>query len=476
MPDGVIQWFDPTTGEAAIVRGGRVFSATTAEVESTARHAGAHVHFDIRRDRGAERAVDVTLRPGTRTSHHHRRYGTLVGARRPDTKGSALFAHPHPERGHLLSSHPLEVARAWVDCLQTRDLDGALSLYAPDAVLHEGGVDRLGRSHLGAYLEACPLFGIEHDPDIRGEDGTVLLRWGPTGTAAAIELRCRVEHGRIAEQWAAPTAPQTRTVHVPTTTGPLALSVATHGPVDDDEVAYAADRVGAVVDQIEDPVLFARLKLDRAGDPARARPAMAQVALDVNGELVRARVAGHDMHEAADLLQRHLRDKLEQRAQHREALRTRSGIPEIGEWRHGDLPSARPDHFDRPVEERQLVRHKTFAIDELTPDEAAFDMDQLDYDFHLFRDLASDEDSMLERLPGGTYRLTRLHDSDVDLGPVAIPLTIAASPPPELSVHQAIERLGAEGEDHLFFANTATGRGNVMYRRYDGHYGLLTPE
>jgi len=46
----------------------------------------------------------------------------------------------------------------------------------------------------------------------------------------------------------------------------------------------------------------------------------------------------------------------------------------------GDLPTARPEYFDRPAEDRQLVRHKTYAIDELTPDEAAFDMDQLDYD------------------------------------------------------------------------------------------------
>ena len=39
MPDGVVQWFDPATAEAAIVRGGRVFRATAAELEPVARHA-----------------------------------------------------------------------------------------------------------------------------------------------------------------------------------------------------------------------------------------------------------------------------------------------------------------------------------------------------------------------------------------------------------------------------------------------------
>ena len=43
-------------------------------------------------------------------------------------------------------------------------------------------------------------------------------------------------------------------------------------------------------------------------------------------------------------------------------------------------------------------------------------------------------------------------------------------------MRQAIERLNADGEQHLFFANPATGRGNVVYHRYDGHYGLITAE
>ncbi|MBO1414556.1 sigma 54 modulation/S30EA ribosomal C-terminal domain-containing protein, partial [Streptomyces sp. FH025] len=27
----------------------------------------------------------------------------------------------------------------------------------------------------------------------------------------------------------------------------------------------------------------------------------------------------------------------------------------------------------------------------------------------------------------------------------------------------------------VFYTDTSTGRGNVLYRRYDGHYGLITP-
>ena len=474
MPDGVVQWFDSASGRASIVRAGRVYTAEARDLEPVARHPGAHVHFDIRRDHGAERAVDVRLRAGTRVSHHQHDFGTLTGARRPDSKGTAPFAHPHPERGRGLTAHPLEVARAWADCLQARDLDGALSLYASDAVLHTRAHDHAGRSHLGSYLEASPMFGIDRDPEIRGEDGAVAVRW-TLDRGSGIELRARIEHGMIVEQWVGHAPPRGRTVEVDGGAGsPVALAVLSDG-VDDDDTDYSLQRVRAVMRDIIDPILFARLKLGLARDPARTRPATAQIALDINGQLVRAQVAAHTVREAADLLQRRLRDRLDHRAQHRDDLRTRSGEREPGEWRHGDLATERHDHCDRPADQRELVRHKTFAIDELTPDEAAFDMEALDFDFHLFRDLASGEDAVLERRASGRYLLTRLHPLDIDPGPTSIEVTVADVAPPALTVPEAMQLLDLDGERLVFFANAATGRGNVLYRRFDGHYGLVTP-
>jgi hypothetical protein len=474
MPDGVVQWIDQASGEAAVVRGGHVYATASTDMEPAARHPGAHVHFDIRRHDGGERAVEVKLHPTSRASHHRHRYGTLAGARHPDTKGTAPFARAHPELPGALASHPLEVARLWVDCLQDRDLDRALALYASDAVLHTEDGDRIGRSHLGSWLEASPMLGTQRDPDIRGEDGLAVVSWA-SGLDGGIELRARIAHGLIQEQWVGEVPAEGRSVEVEGATGPISVAVLTRGLVAEGEVAYAVERVEAVLDRIEAPVLFARLKLGRTGDPARPRPAMAQVALDIDGELVRAHVAGATMREAVDALQRRLLDKLEQRAQHRHDLRTRTGRPSPGEWRHGDLPTERADHFDRPPDEREVVRHKAFALDELTVDEAAFDMAQLDYDFHLFRDLASGQDALLERTGDGTLRLTRLEPTDVEAGPTAVDLTVADTHPPTLTVAEATDRLDAGGERFVFFANAATGRGNVLYLRYDGHYGLLTP-
>jgi hypothetical protein len=256
---------------------------------------------------------------------------------------------------------------------------------------------------------------------------------------------------------------------------PIPIAVATQGSVQPDDVVYATDRIGTLLRHVGQPVLLARLRLTQAADPARVRPAIAQVALDIDGELVRAHVAGHDMREAADLLQERLRDQLDHRAEHREDIQTRSGISEPGEWRHGDLRASRPEYYDRPVDERQLVRHKAFAVGELNPDEAVFDMEQLDHDFHLFSDLATGEDALMQRAPDGSYQITRLHPVSVVSGPTSIPFTVAQDPPPVLGAADAIQRLNDGGEPFVFFADEATGRGNVVYRRYDGHYGLIAP-
>jgi len=258
------------------------------------------------------------------------------------------------------------------------------------------------------------------------------------------------------------------------TTSDAGIEVVTRGTVPDGAERYAVEKIGALIGQIADPVLLARVKLTQAADPARERPATAQATVDINGEVVRAHVASHVMPEAIDLLHDRLRDRLEHRAEHRRELRRSSGIAEPGDWRHGDLPTIRPTYFDRPEEERQLVRHKTFAIDELTFDEAAFDMELLDYDFYLFRDLSSGEDSVLERGTDGGYRVTRLHPSANDNAPTAVAVEVAEETPAEATVEEAVLRLTDSGEPFVFFRNTSTQRGNVVYRRYDGHYGLIT--
>ena len=252
------------------------------------------------------------------------------------------------------------------------------------------------------------------------------------------------------------------------------MTVMTRGEVPDESVAYATRRLGPLIGHIGEPVLLARVKLTQAPHRAMARPAIAEVTVDINGEIVRAQLGASSMAEAIDLLTDRLRRRLEHRANRR--LRHRPVSSRPGEWRHGDPPTGRPDYFDRPPDEREVIRHKSYLIDWLTPDEAAFDMDQLDFDFYLFRDRASGDDALLERRSDGTYRLSRIRSAAIAHAPTTLTLDHAEHGAPTLDLDEAIERIGADGERFVFFADPATGRGNVLYRRYDGHYGLIAPD
>ena len=56
-----------------------------------------------------------------------------------------------------------------------------------------------------------------------------------------------------------------------------------------------------------------------------------------------------------------------------------------------------------PVEHRELVRRKTFAVGEMTPDEAVFDLELLDHDFYLFKSRETGEDNVDVRSEGAGY-------------------------------------------------------------------------
>jgi RNA polymerase-binding transcription factor DksA/ribosome-associated translation inhibitor RaiA len=238
---------------------------------------------------------------------------------------------------------------------------------------------------------------------------------------------------------------------------------------------YAERKVRRVMEVVDEPILHARVTLTVAPDPAVDRPALAQATLDVNGQLVRAHVAAHTMHAAVDLLEQRLRGRLQRRTEHARTRHRRPTAAEAGEWRHGQAPMERQAWYDRPLDERQVVRRKTFALDELTIDEAAFDMETLDLDFYLFRELATGGHAVLQRLPDGRFGLRRLDPSGIIAVGEAVEVDLEPGAAPELALEEALEWLNVADEPFVFFRARETGRASVVYRRYDGHYGLITP-
>ena len=58
-----------------------------------------------------------------------------------------------------------------------------------------------------------------------------------------------------------------------------------------------------------------------------------------------------------------------------------------------------------------------------------------------------------------------------------LPVEMSDRRPPLIGVAEAAQRprLASSGRRYLVFVGCATGRGKVIYRRYDGHYGRITP-
>ncbi len=251
--------------------------------------------------------------------------------------------------------------------------------------------------------------------------------------------------------------------------------VQTRGEVNEAERLYARDRFGRLRELVPGPVLFARVDLDRHTDPARERPAFAKAEFDVNGQVVRADVAAATMSEAIDLLEGRLRERLERVAHREEAkhLRFRGGGDH--EWRHGDEVAPRRPYFPRAVEDREVVRHKTFAVGEMTPDEAVLDLELLDHDFYLFKNRETGEDNVVARSEGAGYELLE-PSATCSLTEIAAEIRHSAARPSTLSTEDAIELLDLGNAPFVFFVHTDDQRGRVLYRRYDGHYGLIEPD
>lgn len=263
--------------------------------------------------------------------------------------------------------------------------------------------------------------------------------------------------------------------------------VTVRGTVPEDVASAARDQVVALIAQLPGDVSAATVRLTpaaqtghraqtshraaqtghRAQTNPRAQaghPARAQVNLTVDGRPFRAQTTATTVHEAVGLAIERLQELISP-LDHRAASRG-SGSP------HRKLDRIWPEI--RPAT-RKIVRRKPYPLLVQTPDEAADTLETLDYGFHLFIDAESGSDSVIYRgVPCG-YLLAQVKPGPPVRKPTRIPLTVNAIPAPRLALHQARKELGTLEAPFLFFTDEGTGRGNVLYRRYDGDCGLILP-
>jgi len=253
------------------------------------------------------------------------------------------------------------------------------------------------------------------------------------------------------------------------------VQVEAHGRVPDGMRELASAKAGSLLRFASEPVLSARVTLAVSADPAVPRPAIAQATIDLNGRIVRAQADAEDMRAAIEHLAARLRVRLDRSGRDWAARRGSLPVPEAGEWRHQSIPANRPAYFPRPTAKRAVIRRPGYAPHPLTPEEAVAELSLLDYDFHLFTERLTGEDSVVYRL-ADRYWLVQARPKPDRLGPLPQAITLCEHPAPVLTIAEAISRLEWLGQPFVFFVTAETGRGSLLYHRYDGHYGLISLE
>lgn len=252
------------------------------------------------------------------------------------------------------------------------------------------------------------------------------------------------------------------------------IEITSRGDVSDRARHEAREKLAALESFVKGPILGARVVLIQEANPRIAIGARAEAEIDLQGRLIRARTAAPSMAAAVDdvaeRLQRHLRRYVD-----RLATRQREPAePPAGEWTHRSWSPPRSTTFERPPEEREVVRRKSFAFGSMSVDEAADALEDLDHDFFLFHDRDSDADAVLYWRDDRRLALIEPRPApDADRGD-AVPERSRFSAP--IGLDAAVAEMNLVGHRFLFFENAATGRGNVIYRRSDGHYGLIEPD
>jgi hypothetical protein len=123
----------------------------------------------------------------------------------------------------------------------------------------------------------------------------------------------------------------------------------------------------------------------------------------------------------------------------------------------------------------RIARVKEWPLYAGKPCHAVAFMNAMDYDVMLYVDAESGEDAIVYRTGPTGLGLARQHSMHPATMPASLPLTVNPRKVPDLTVAEACGRVGEGWLPYLFFTNPDTRRGNLLYRRYDGALGLITP-
>ncbi len=461
MPDGHVQRIDQQRGEVYVVRNGRRLVAPLNEVEPAARVPGARVHFDLDRESGTDGAARVRLVSGTRTNKRHRRFGDLTGARRP---GAKIKTSSTSRLGVDVTTQPVRVVESWRDAMAARAFSDATSLYAPNAVVHTPGETHVGSKAIRALLEDVVSSIAAADGEIEGADQLVRMRIEADESATGW---FEVHRGAIIEHWQGLEPDQ-----LDAADDTPDIAIIRSGDIDASQELRLREDLERVLTRAHGPVERVRVKIDAPQTPSH--PYSVSIAVFTSDAHVRSHVTAESFNEAIDTVCLRLRRQLDRSADRRRRPPDQHR-PDETSWRHGDRPDPGALISDGPASSaREIVRHKTWGPRRSSIEEAIWDMEQADYDFYLFVEDATNDTAFVSHEEAGVAVQFSGGVSEDQASAASEFASVNPDPAPAMTPDVAMKLLN-ESRAPFVFAADADGSAFVLYRRFDGHFGLIEP-
>ncbi|MCG8917484.1 hypothetical protein L6E12_16995 [Actinokineospora sp. PR83] len=215
---------------------------------------------------------------------------------------------------------------------------------------------------------------------------------------------------------------------------------------------YATDRITTALTHHGVVARHVRITVSLDPDPAVGRPATASADIGVDGGL-HVRATAPTPRDAVDLLRHRLLRRLA--SAHRPQDHRGPRPPQGSAGRH------------------RVVAHSLYAAAPVSVAAAVEHLDDLDAD-HLLFTHTTGTDCLLRRTPCG-YELSAV-SGEPPVAPPELPVRGVGYPAPGLTETQARLRLEVSGEQSLFYADAADGRGHLVLRRADGDIEEIGPD
>ena len=178
-------------------------------------------------------------------------------------------------------------------------------------------------------------------------------------------------------------------------------------PVSDALRAYAEEKIGGSVEQLDVGAIACEVVLYKEKNPANPNPSICEVTVLMKGHVARVEESEEDMYAAIDVaaakIARQLR-KFKTRVYSKRKKKTEQDIAYRNEDAHPET-ELDLDKLMEELQEDEIIRRKNIEYTPMTEEEALIQVDLIGHDFFVYTDRDTNNVHVLYRRSDGGYGL-----------------------------------------------------------------------